>query len=609
MSIKDRIFRNKTNILIMALVIIISILFGYLHGRNYSYLNRVVLYTVDTKDEGIVSYDTSNGRVGIKEINIINKNFEKKYKSKNLSINIRPISANKFTFEMTINSKNSISKDDINDIGKDYVSYVKGNSEYIKFIDIVSDEEFNVSSDKYSDILFSGITSVLYILSFLLLLYHLPNEVLSLINNNKFKIVFLVLSVVSSLMNFQFLLAVIFAILTPCLTKINIFKNEKLFLLKISATAFLVRLIAVFSMVVFNFYRYGSKFSYLQPDEMFYYDTGDKIANLLYSLKIPDLRVITEVKQYAYNLFAGIVTVLNKESFYSLKIINALICVLIIIFLYSSVINIFNNISAAKLSTILAAFMPTMILFSTFAIRDIFIALFIFLLFDEIVNFRISEKSFSRLLRIILYSVSLWYLRNYALMLIVIIGIFYAAFKVCIKFNVKILYVIIIGAVALYLSLKLASKFYTFSLINLFANYFKREGIIRYASGILLSITNLDFLTNTSASLYTSSKSLLLRFLYPETLFLIISLPVFVIGILKAIKKRKDYTYTVLLLFVGFITIYKLQYGGWFLRTQLQIFPFQYIFISLGIIEILGESDILKKNVVFKVVDRVLKIT
>jgi hypothetical protein len=71
-------------------------------------------------------------------------------------------------------------------------------------------------------------------------------------------------------------------------------------------------------------------------------------------------------------------------------------------------------------------------------------------------------------------------------------------------------------------------------------------------------------------------------------LFLLLSFPFFIIGIIKSYKINKILTISLLTLFPVFIILYKIYYDGWFLRTQIQVLPIQVAFISLGIIDVFG---------------------
>lgn len=605
MSTEGNLFKNKISIIAILLLLAISIGYGYFEKRDFTTINKVIYYG-NTEFDDVISYDVEGTK--IKKINKFNEDFKDNYKKENIEIAINPISANKYIYEMVIHSKNKLSQEKNSSIMDDYILYVKDKDKDIKFINIINESEYNFSNKSLNNVFFRVLSSMIYLAACFYFIAKLGYKNKKILSDYKFFTTFTALGIVSIVLNFQFLLAISLILLGILVNYAHVHHNEGKFIISAYVVAFAIRILAIMAMVVLNLYKFGTRLSYLQPDEMFYYETSNKISLLLYNFKWPNLKGITEVTQYAYNLFAGVIKLLNIESFYSLKIINALVSCLFIVMVYDFVIKLFKNKSVARLSAIFMTLMPTMILFSTFALRDIFISMFIFLIFKEVFTIDMDKRYVISFIKIFIYSFILWYLRNYALILIAMIVAFYVVLKLCVRRNINLIYVFIVGIVGLAGALTLASKLYSFSLLKMFMNYFKNEGIVKYVTGILLSITNLDFITNTSATLYSSPKTIILRMFYPETLLLVITLPLFVIGVKEFIKTRKDIAYSLIIMFIGFITIYKLQYGGWFLRTQLQIFPYQYVFISLGLIHIINESDFLKQGKGLNLVNRLLNL-
>ncbi|WP_055666408.1 hypothetical protein [Desnuesiella massiliensis] len=605
MSTRGNLFKNKINIIAILILLAISIGYGYLEKRDFITINKIIYYG-NTEFNDVIAYDVDGTK--IKKINKFNEDFKDNYKKENIEVVINPISANKYIYEMVIHSKDKLSEEKNSSIINDYTLYVKDKDKDIKFINIINEPEYNFSNKSLNNVFFRALSAIIYLAACFYFISKLGYKNKKILSDYKLFAIFAALGIVSMVLNFQFLLSISLILLGVLINYAYAHNNEGKFIISAYATAFAIRILAIIAMVVLNLYKFGTKLSYLQPDEMFYYETSNKISLLLYNFKWPDLKGITEVTQYAYNLFAGVVKLLNIESFYSLKIINALISCLFIVMVYDFAMKLFKNKSVARLSAIFMTLMPTMILFSTFALRDIFISMFIFLIFKEVFTIDIDKRYIISLIKILIYSFILWYLRNYALILIAMIVAFYVVLKLCVRRNINLIYVFIIGIVGLAGALTLASKLYSFSLLKMFINYFRNEGIVKYVTGIVLSITNLDFITNTSASLYSSPKTIILRMFYPETLLLVITLPLFVIGVKEFIKTRKDIAYSLIIMFIGFITIYKLQYGGWFLRTQLQIFPYQYVFISLGLIHVINESNFFKQGKGFNLVNRLLNL-
>lgn len=605
MSTRGNLFKNKINIIAILILLAISIGYGYLEKRDFVTINKVIYYG-NTEFNDVIAYDVDGTK--IKKINKFNEDFKDNYKKENIEVVINPISANKYIYEMVIHSRDKLSEEKNSSIINDYTLYVKDKDKDIKFINIINEPEYNFSNKSLNNVFFRALSAIIYLAACFYFISKLGYKNKKILSDYKLFTTFAALGIVSMVLNFQFLLSISLILLGVLINYAHAHNNEGKFIISAYIAAFAIRILAIIAMVVLNLYKFGTKLSYLQPDEMFYYETSNKISLLIYNFKWPDLKGITEVTQYAYNLFAGVIKLLNIESFYSLKIINALISCLFIVMVYDFAMKLFKNKSVARLSAIFMTLMPTMILFSTFALRDIFISMFIFLIFKEVFTIDIDKRYIISLIKILIYSFILWYLRNYALILIAMIVAFYLVLKLCVRKNINLIYVFIVGIVGLVGALTLASKLYSFSLLKMFMNYFKNEGIVKYVTGIVLSITNLDFITNTSASLYSSPKTIILRMFYPETLLLVITLPLFVIGVKEFIKTRKDIAYSLIIMFIGFITIYKLQYGGWFLRTQLQIFPYQYVFISLGLIHVINESNFFKQGKGFNLVNRLLNL-
>lgn len=353
--------------------------------------------------------------------------------------------------------------------------------------------------------------------------------------------------------------------------------------------AFIIRVVSIIAMVALGKIKNGTGMSYFQPDEIFYYWTGNQIYASIAKGIWPNLVAITEVNQYGYNLFMGLVELFNGEIFITAKLINCFVSAMFIPLGYNFTMKLFKDKRVAKVTTIILVFVPTFILFSTFALRDMIIAILILLIFNEVIQvMETKDKIIFSIIKVCIYTVLLLSLRIYAAIMVTAIWMLYLILRAFEKRGKNIIIIFLASFLLLIPLGKLVSHFYGFNILNSFISYFTNLGFVKYITGVICSLVNLDFLTNSSGAVY-SGKTIIFRMMYPDTILLLLTTPFFIMGVVSAYKKNKSATIVTLLLAVGFITVYKFQYGGWFLRTQLQIFIFQYIFISMGISRFMGE--------------------
>ncbi|MBK1810285.1 hypothetical protein JHL18_06515 [Clostridium sp. YIM B02505] len=576
---------NKTYKMIFCILVIciLSVIFGSLRNTNVEQYKRFKLYTVDSKNNLSDNVDKSL----IKDINILNDEFCEKYISK-FKINILPEEGVKARYRIRFNSINGLSNKEIDNVYDYYVETINQNNK-VFHISPLDNNEIQYKNVRLSTVIISIMQGILYSIAliFLFNVVYIKGD-----HENMFFITSVILFATATAYGlFAILLCSVisFSIVAHILKKNKEYKNS---LIKITCLALILRVLVSIVIMFYNFIKYRTFLSYTQTDEIFYYSTGDYIYQSLVNFKWPNLKTITGINQYGYNFFIGSIKFINNSDiFITVKLINILFSVIFVLLIFNFAYTITNNEKIAKMSSILIAIMPTFAVFSAFALRDIFISINIFLLFYIVVcSNKFKNKIFS-IVGAILLVISLWFLRRYALLLTLMLITLYLIVRFLINKKINIVAILISMAALVCGLIFMSSKLYGFSIFNMIKGYILSQGIAKAFSGVILSLVNLDFLINIGGTIYNSYKYMILRIMYPETIFLVVTFPIMALGMIKALRKDVSFVITTFFMFFGFILIYKIQYGGWFLRTQLQIFPFQYIFIAWGLIAIIYESN------------------
>lgn len=562
--------RKEFAILFIILIVISAILPSFANFNTVE-TKKVFVYSHYNSDVLNVSYNKDY----IQRLNEYNNEFIKNNKSKIYRIDITPGHGNTASYFLSI-KYNQTNEENVNN--SDILSNYKTGLEKIDGVYEATISNFDIFHYNYS---LSVIYKVLGIIIFFLTLILLINKV-GLKDNLTLALV-CVLSTAGVIFNFLFILT---ALNISVLILLHIIrKNEKdtKYIIGIFSLALVLRLLGTAVMLIYNNYSFNSLFAYVQPDEINYYNTAIRISNYFISGTMPDILQIVGFKQFGYNIFLAFVNMINGELFFVSKIINILVSGFISVLTYVFVKDLIDE-KAAKLSGFIVCLMPTMIMFSAYTLRDVIIVILIMIILYLSMR---QEKLTARAVLILLASViSLWFLRNYTVLIIGMVVILYKVLGYTRKKHVNpiiIIGVIIAGSFAFF---QITSKVYNFNTFNAIYNYFKYTGFIPFLQEFVLSLVNLDFLVNSTATSY--GKSTIIRMFYPDTLFLILSFPFFIIGIIKGYKINKNLTISLLTLFPVFIILYKIYYDGWFLRTQIQVLPIQVAFISLGIIDVFG---------------------
>ncbi|GFZ33706.1 hypothetical protein CSC2_42320 [Clostridium zeae] len=589
---------HKYKLIFCIIVIcIISIIVGTIKKTDVEQYKLFKLYTVD-KDHNV---SDSVDKAFLKKLNTLNKTFSEKYKG-DFKVNVLAQEGINAKYRIRFNSVNGVDDKTINRVYDDYASMLKSNN-IIFHISPLEQSKITYSNIKLNSMIINIFQAILY--SFLIMLLY---KFVKPQGNyeNIFGVSSIVLFTIATIFNLY--VALVFTGIFV-LILMNIIKRDykyKNTFIRITILALIVRVVVAAAMLIYNYYKYRTVLSYTQTDEIFYYSTSDYIYQALVNFSWPDLKTITGIDQYGYNLFMGIVKFINHgDILISIKIINILASVTFVLLLFKFVYNITENEHIAKLSALMMAVMPTFAVFSSFALRDIFISINIFLIFYEVISISKAKNKLLHIIGCVLLIICLWYLRRYALLLTLMLIALYVIIKFLISRKINILIILISLLILLIGLVAIASKLYAFNIFSVLKAYIFSQGILKFFSGVILSLVNLDFLINSGTTLYTSTKSIILRVLYPETLFLVLSFPIMCLGLIKAIKRDVSFVITTLTMFIGFITIYKMQYGGWFLRTQLQIFPFQYIFISWGLITLIYDSNNKISNYLKKILNMI----
>lgn len=577
--------------LLVCIILLLPLILGIITPKRYLKEMEVRFYYSP-------NYKVSNSvdKSLLKTINSLNTTFKKSYSDKNLSVDITPISGGENQYKISIQSHNYIDDNTTNKIYSTFKDILLEKIPELYHVSHIENNDYLYISSNINNIIWNYIKTLVLIISSLLLVSLLNSEKKSLINKRNV-IIYAIFFILSTLLNLSLMMSAILftaSLIYHYSKKLNIKDNiVKLLILAIS-----IRLIIGIALMALNLFKYGSIYSYLQPDEIFYYSSGDTIGNYLRNFSWPDLKAITGVDQYGYNLFLGFINALTgKDFFITVKIINVCFSLILIPITYDLSFSITENKQVSNLTTIIMSIMPTFALFSNFALRDILISLCMCIIILQTIKLNKYglKRNFSNIFILFLGVVSLWFLRKFAALILIGICIFYTILKLSNRKKISIMITLSTIFLSVALVLRLITTVYSIDIISMIENYINSLGISNLIKGLFLSIVNLDFLSNTNANLYESVKLIGLRGLYPETLFLIISFPAFIIGIIKGLKVNREFVISILAFIFGLILIYRIEYGGWFLRIQLQTLPYQYLLISLGICKLLGNSNLLKK--------------
>lgn len=577
--------------LLVCIILLLPLILGIITPKKYLKEMEVRFYYSP-------NYKVSNSvdKSLLKTINSLNTTFKKSYSDKNLSVDITPISGGENQYKISIQSHNYIDDNTTNKIYSTFKDILLEKIPELYHVSHIENNDYLYISSNINNIIWNYIKTLVLIISSLLLVSLLNSEKKSLINKRNV-IIYAIFFILSTLLNLSLMMSAILftaSLIYHYSKKLNIKDNiVKLLILAIS-----IRLIIGIALMALNLFKYGSIYSYLQPDEIFYYSSGDTIGNYLRNFSWPDLKAITGVDQYGYNLFLGFINALTgKDFFITVKIINVCFSLILIPITYDLSFSITENKQVSNLTTIIMSIMPTFALFSNFALRDILISLCMCIIILQTIKLNKYglKRNFSNIFILFLGVVSLWFLRKFAALILIGICIFYTILKLSNRKKISIMITLSTIFLSVALVLRLITTVYSIDIISMIENYINSLGISNLIKGLFLSIVNLDFLSNTNANLYESVKLIGLRGLYPETLFLIISFPAFIIGIIKGLKVNREFVISILAFIFGLILIYRIEYGGWFLRIQLQTLPYQYLLISLGICKLFGNSNLLKK--------------
>ncbi|GKU26915.1 hypothetical protein [Clostridium folliculivorans] len=592
---------NKINykyrlILCIIVISILSVLVGALKKNDVEQYKVFKLYSIDADNNVSDSVD----KAVLKKLNILNKNFSQSYKG-NFKIDVLPAEGINSRYRIMFTSEGGLDGQAMSKVYDDYANMLK-NSSVVFHISPIEYDNVEYTNIKLHSTLISIVQAVLYSLV-LLFLYRIIKPLN--INENILGALSIVVFLVSTVFNlFAAVLAVGIAVIIFH-NIINKTKEYKKTLIKLSVLALVVRVLVTIAMLMYNYYKYSTLFSYSQTDEIFYYSSSDYIYQSLVNFAWPNLKAITGIDQYGYNLFMGVVKLINHgDIFISVKIINILVSVIFVLLIFKFVYSVTENYDVAKISALMMAVMPTFAVFSSFALRDIFISIIIFLILYEVILMNKSTNKIRNIVICFFLMIALWYLRHYALLLVLMLVALYVVIGFLRSKRINIIAILVSMLVLAVGLVVVASKIYALNIFIMLKFYVESQGILKFLSGIILSIVNLDFLINSGETIYKSTKSLILRIIYPETIFLILSFPIMCLGFIKGLKKDISFVITIIVMFVGFIAIYKMQYGGWFLRTQLQIFPFQYMFIAWGLVTMVDDSDSRLARTVKKLINK-----
>lgn len=562
-------------------IVLLSLLLMVAALPAFANFNRVETKKVFvyTKENNSLNNFYSKGY--IQKINEYNEDFVSEHKSSFYELDLTPGYGNTAAYIMTLKYNAA----DADKVGSSILlSEYRSGLEKIEGVyaaTISGQDSFDISY--FLSVMYKILGTLLYLSSLALLVNRTGVR-----NRLVYALVFF-LSAAGLAFNFLFILTIFNISVLLVLGMMERNREDAKYIAGLFSAAVLLRVLGTALMLAYNSYSFHSLFSYVQPDEINYYNTAVRISSNFLSGSIPNVEQIVGFKQYGYNLMLAAVNLINGEVFFASKAVNILVSSFAALLTYLFAKEFFGT-KAAKISGIIICLMPTMIVFSAYTLRDMIIVLLIMVVLY--LTMRKEKLTAASALLLLASVVSLWYLRNYSVLIAVMAVILYKVLAFADKKRINPLIVACVLASGAFIFFEIALKVYshnnTFNMIvgNMFV-YFHDTGIPRFIGEFLLSLVNLDFLVNSGAATYGAGT--FLRMFYPDTLFLIVTFPFFVLGIARGFKTNRALTISLLLLFPLFIVLYKIYYGGWFLRTQTQVLPIQAAFISLGIMDVFGE--------------------
>ncbi|MEG0297756.1 MAG: hypothetical protein RR620_13630 [Clostridium sp.] len=570
---------------------VIAIIIGYIKPVENVYNTTVRFYTVEDNN---ISYSVNKG--SLKTLNKFNDTFIEETSENGTHINVQPVTGLANEYLISIKSKEQISENLVTDIINTYKQGLIDNVDNIYHVSSLEYKDMSFSYSKINNVIWMLVRAILVGLSILF-----AKNTLKKYQKRKEKdfegIILLVVGAVALYFNLTLVLIpvlITFSLIYRYCKKSDNFKDFR----NIAILGIVIRVLVAIAILGLTYLKFGTLFSYLQPDEIFYYSSGELMSNIFQSFSIPDFKAIVGLEQYGYNVFIGIIKLINGSgSFFIVKLINVCISLVFIFVVYDFTFEILENKRVAKLAAIIMAIMPTFPLFSAFALRDVIISFAMLIVIYQIVKLNSGkcDNYVKSIAYFIVACIILWYFRRFALLILMGMSILYTILKFTTRRNINIwIAVVVIGILGIVV-LNLASDLYSFSIFNMVLNYINNTGIIEVTKGVILSMLNLDFLTSGVDNIYSTLKSSGIRLMYPDTLMLILTFPLFIVGLVQAFKKNKEFVISILVFIFGLILIYRIEYGGWFLRIQLQILPYQYMIIAAGIYKVFKNSKILKR--------------
>lgn len=562
---------RKEFIALFLVMILASAVLTAFTGFNKVETKKVFVYSKEEVLNDIYKKDY------IQRLNEYNNAFINNHKSNICEIVITPGHGNTTSYILTFKYNN---RDAEQVAVLNLVSEYKGGLEKMEGVyaaTVSSQDTFDISY--YIALLFRVLGIALYLISLVLLTNRTG------LKNRLMKPLVFALSIAGIAFNFLFILTAFYLAGSLVLSLMEKNREDAKFIAGVFSAAVLLRLVGTALMLAYNISNFHSLFAYVQPDEINYYNTALRISGSILSGAVPDVEKIVGFQQFGYNVFLAFVNLINGEVFFASKIVNTLVSSFMAMLTYIFVKEFFGS-KEAKLAGFFICFMPTMIMFSAYTLRDVMIVMLLMLILY--LSMRKRKLTAGTVLLLLVSIVSLWYLRNYAVLIAAMAVILFWVLAFADKKRINPLVVAGVLAAGAFIFFEITARVYNFNTFNTIYNYFRTTTALRFTAEFFMSLVNLDFLVNSGGASY--GRSTILRMFYPDTLFLIVTFPFFVLGIMKGFKANRCVTLSLLLLFPVFIILYKIYYGGWFLRTQIQVLPVQAAFISLGIIDAFGEK-------------------
>jgi len=412
------------------------------------------------------------------------------------------------------------------------------------------------------------------------------------------------------------------------------FRQDSRFLITIFTIALTIRIICATLIFLLSWYD-GSE-GFFSGDESVYYKKAVNmaVARSAYSKNIfsntPEL-IGTSFAINPFSLLASILIFAFGESLLLIKYLNSFVGALLPVIIFLLAKTIFDNKKIAKISAVLIAFLPSMIVWSSVGIKEPFIILMIASIFYYYIKIQ-KRFNFFYLVNILVSAVVLFYLQaNVVVILMLIYGLWFMFTKSTkfIKKEILVLILILIGSyqffthqktirsglygIAMHQTLQYRAGNYRSARYELYPHKVFREYFFDFYQHLILPKNvyysdniNTDYIKNSITGIRWLSflisyckglifvlfspfpwsvKSVSQLIVYPQIVFWWVVTPCIIYGMIWSIRFKRSQTILIILFIASIYSVLALTEGniGSVFRHKDWVAPFCLMFAAIGI--------------------------